>query len=118
MTFADLLAADMQAILNKELFAEEAVYRAPDLTETPIIVDALPEYIELREKDGILTKMRIRHCTWDVATLPAVNLKGTIIIGDLEWSIAHQTCQDDTQIMVKLERHELAHQSRPGMGRT
>ena len=114
MTFADVLAADMQAMLDTDTFCQEATYRAPDHSETTITVDALPEYVELRETDGLVTKMRIRYVSWDVATLGTINLRGTIIIGDTEWAIASQSCQDDVQMTVRLERHELREHTRAG----
>jgi len=117
MSFRDMLQADMDVLINTDVFAEAATYQDPSGTNTSISVVLHPEMTETQDTSGIKTKLRIRDCTWDAATLSDVNLRATICVNSQDWAIADLVYQDDEQVTVRLERHELMEQAKPNYRR-
>jgi len=113
----DLLASDMSVLLSMEEFGSAATYIDPSEAETSLTVVLYEEITETPESNGIKTKLRVRNCSWSAATLSDVNLKATLRIGGVDWSIAQLVHADDQQITVRLERHELHEHTRPNYRR-
>lgn len=117
MGLSTLLASDMAKLINTDDFGESATYTDPNGQTTALTVVLFGEQTETPEQEGIKTKLRTVQCTWSVATLSDVNLKATISVNGQDWSVAQLEYQDDQQVSVRLERHELMEHTRPGYRR-
>lgn len=113
MTFQDMLAADLVHLTDTDYFGSSATYTDPSGQTTALTVVLFEERTESPENNGIKTKLRIRDCTWSSADLSTVNRRGKLTIDSVEWAIAEVVFQDERQVSVRLERHELHEHTRP-----
>lgn len=104
-------------ILSTDYFGEAVTYTAPDGLTTSLTAIVGEEETETPDESGIATKLRVRECSWSTSQLSDVNLKSMITIGSEDWSVARVVSQDDYQITVRLERHELRSHTRPDFRR-
>lgn len=117
MSFQDMLSADMSVLLNTDEFGGSATYVDLSGAETALTVVLFEETTETPESNGIKTKLRVRNCSWDAATLATANLLAKLRIGSVDWSITQIVHADDQQVTVRLERHELHEHTRPNYRR-
>jgi hypothetical protein len=117
MTLKDLIAADVSVFLNTDDFADSITYREPDGAETSctaVIYDSLTEQRDVR---GIATIVTTRNVTVSNEDIPVVNMRGLVIISDVEWSISQVIYDDGTLKTLELQRHELHENTRPNYRR-
>ena len=113
MTLADMMAADMAKLTATRDFGGSATYKKHPGSETTLTVVLFEESTETPESNGVKTKLRQRHCAWSAAELSNVSLRATVTVNSEDWEIAQVVHQDDYQVVVRLERHELHEQTRP-----
>ena len=107
------MAADMVTLVDVDYFGCEATYTDPSGQTTDLTVVLFEEMTETPETNGIKTKLRIRNCAWPSAELSTLNLRAKLTISEVDWAIAQIVHQDETQVTVRLERHELYEHTRP-----
>ena len=113
MTFREMLAADMQTLMDADVFGESVTYVDPDGTETTLAAVLFDERTETPEADGIATKKRMRECTFPTATMSSVNLRAKVQVGSVDWALEQIVFRDDTQTTIMLVRHEVQENTRP-----
>lgn len=117
VTLHDLLATDMARLLADDDFGTSVVYRTPDGTEATYTAVVFDQATEPRDVRGVQTLITSRGCTFRKADIGEVNLRGVVLISGVEWSIDGVLFEDDEQVSVVLQRHELVEATRPGYRR-
>lgn len=116
MTFREMLAADMQSMMDTDVWGESVAY-VEGTQETTLSAVLFGERVETPESNGITTKKRIREITFATADLPTYSLRGSIRLGTVDWSIESVAFKDDVQTTLVIVRNELHDATRPGYRR-
>jgi len=117
MTLKDQMSADMDLIMSDSEFAQSVTYREPDGTETPCTAVVFDLATEPRDVRGVNTLISSRGCTFKKTDVPAINLRSTVLLGAVEWAIDGILFEDDQQVSVVVQRHELVENTRPNYRR-
>ena len=117
MTLKSLMLSDASMLFAADDGAVSVIYELPDGTRTTCTGNVWDMLTEARDVRGIQTIVATRNVTIPVSELPSVNLRATMVIDDTEWAITRIIYQDDVQVSVELQRHELHEHARPGYRR-
>lgn len=117
MTLKDLIAADVAIFFNEDEFARSVVYRAPSELETTITAIVYDSLTENQNNNGVNTIVSTQNMSFATADLD-IDLRGLVIIDNVEWAITRRIYRDDQMTAVELQRHELHEHTRPNLRRT
>lgn len=117
MALKDLMQSDLSIFFNPDDGPVACWYETPDGIRVAFTGNLWDVLTESREVRGIQTIVSIRNLTIRTEDVPNVNLRATIIIDNTEWAITRIIYQDDLQVTVELQRHDLHEHARPGYRR-
>ncbi len=120
MSFRDMVAADLDAVLNLEEFAVEVVYTPADGSGAKTI-DAVVEYGEDRTADGPDGLTRLRRATLHISRAATAGIANPhpddkVAIGATTWAVETIIGMDEAGATLAIIRTDPVR--RTGQGRT